>query len=273
MRKLACIVLLFIVGASVASAQHYVGIKGGYGAAQGRLYSSYGSSEGAMILGKYTGGLMWKYYSPQPVFGGIAVEMEFQQRGYRVFEGTVSDTTLYNANTRTVSSITLPLIWQPHFYLMNRKVRVWASAGVTLSYNLGIGDRYTVTQYNEPNKVDGQWDPQTSEIIEDSPYKMQTARDVRWNYGWLAGGGIGVLIGRWEVFAEGRYYYGMSDLLRTETKYQFNEDNMIRSELDNIYITMGVYFRLGKGGILEPPRSRRRAPSNTNDFRNIKLDM
>jgi hypothetical protein len=275
MRKLVCIVLLFVVGASAASAQHYIGVKGGYGAAQGRLYTSWGASEGAMTLGKYTGGLMWKYYSSQANLGGIAAELEFQQRGYRVFDGgapgvqpKVSDTTSYRANTRTVNSLTLPLIWQPHFYMMNRKVRVWASAGVTLSYNLGIGDKYTVTNYD--------WDA-TDEVqtvtSETTPYKMQTARDVRWNYGWLGGAGIGVLMDRWEFFVEGRYYYGMSDILRTKTKYQFNDEEPIRSELDNIYITMGVFFRLGKGGILAPPARRQRAPSNADDFRNIKLDM
>jgi hypothetical protein len=81
---------------------------------------------------------------------------------------------------------------------------------------------------------------------------------------------VAELSGRWEFFAEGRYYYGMSDILRTKTKYQFNEEEMIRSELDNIFITVGVAFRLGKGDILAPPARRKaRTAANDNDFRNI----
>ena len=278
---LSCI-LLSTCNLTLSTAQHYIGVKGGYGAAQGRLFSNWGTSEGAMVLGKYTTGVMWKYYSATPVVGGVSAELEYQQRGYRVFGGdgpgetfTVSDTTSYKAKTRTVSSLTLPLIWQPHAYLMNRKVRVWLSAGVTFSYNLGIGDEYTETSYVAKKVDEGNnryhWEQTATSVT--VPYKMQTARDVKWGYGWLGGGGVGVLMGRWEFFAEGRYYYGMSDILRTRTKYQFNGEELIRSELDNIYITMGVYFRLGKGGILVPPRRKRNAPSDSNDFRNIKLDM
>ncbi len=286
MRKLICIVLLVMGGASAASAQHYIGVKGGYGTARGRIYTSYGTIKGTMLWDRYTAGVMWKYYSATPTWGGIAAELEYQQRGYRALTGTgglgdapvITDSTAYRALSRTVSSITLPLIWQPHVYLMNRKVRIYASLGVSLSYNTGIGDKYTATRY-EPNKiVDDEanknmyhWGRHTV-ISETTPYKMQTARDVRWNYGWLGGAGINVIIGKWEVFAEGRYYYGMSDILRTKTKYQFDTGEVIRSELDNIYITMGVYFRLGKGGILAPPR-KRSAPTNSDDFRNIKLDM
>jgi hypothetical protein len=277
---------LLLAGTLSVSAQHYIGVKGGYGAAQGRLFTSWGVSEGAMIWNRYTGGVVWKYYSPQPVWGGLAAELEYQQRGYRVFGGSepgesfiVSDSTAYTVKTRTVSTLTLPLVWQPHLYMMDRKVRVWLSAGVTLSYNLGMGDEYTVTNYDRPEKIwDDEennryhWGPQTA-TSETVPYNMQTARDVRWNYGWLGGVGVGVLMDRWEFFVEGRYYYGMSDILRTKTKYQFNDEEPIRSELDNIYITMGVCFRLGKGGILEPPLRKRRAPSGADDFRNIKLDM
>jgi hypothetical protein len=80
-------------------------------------------------------------------------------------------------------------------------------------------------------------------------------------------------VNRLEIFAEGRYYYGMSDILRTKTRYVFNEEESIRSELDNLYITMGVTFRLGKGGILAPPLSkRRRAQAASDDFTTIKTN-
>ena len=282
MRKIVCIIIL-LLGALSASGQHYIGVKGGYGAAQGRLYNDYGAPRTAMLWNKSTAGVVWKYFSPTPTWGGVSAELEYQQRGYRTFDGGVpgnisiiiSDSTSYRIKTRTVSSLTLPLVWQPHLYMMNRKVRVWLSAGITVSYNLGMGDKYTVVRYAPEMIWDDQennryhWVSTPTETV--SSYKMQTARDVRWNYGWLGGVGVGVLSGRWEFFAEGRYYYGMSDVLRTKTKYQFNEEEPIRSELDNIFITVGVAFRLGKGGILAPPR-RRGAPAapSENDFRNIR---
>ena len=263
-----------LLGALSVSAQHYVGVKMGYGAAQGRFHTSYGKPETAMTWNKYTGGLVWKYFSPQQIVGGVSAEVEFQQRGYRTFDGgdpraiavVISDTTSYRAKTRTVSSVTVPLIWQPHLYMMNRKVRFFLSAGITVSYNTGMGDELTITDYKW-NAADR---TQTVTPVT-APYKMQTARDVRWAYGWLGGVGLSVLVNRWEIFAEGRYYYGMSDILRTKTKYLFNEEYSIRSELDNIYISLGVTFRLGKGGILAPPlRKRQATPVGDDNFRNIK---
>lgn len=247
-----------------AAAQHYVGVKGGYGAASGRFYPKY---ETSMTWGKYTGGVMWKYYSAQQVVGGVSAELEFQQRGYRLYEGLVSDTTSYIAKTRTVSSITLPLIWQPHLYLANRHIRVFLNAGVTFSYNLGINDKMTVFNYNY-NESTGQATTSTTT----TDYTMIRARDNRWNYGLCGGLGFGVLFGRWEVFAEARYYYGMSDILRNKTKYTFNEQGTIRSELDNLFVNVGFFIRIGQGGIKAPPLKRKKdkAP-DTNDFRNIKL--
>ncbi len=263
MKKLVCIVVLSVCAWS-ASAQHYIGAKVGYGAMQGRFYPV---KEGGMQWGRYTGGVMWKYYSAQQVVGGVSAELEYQMRGYKIItEGIRSDTTNYTMKTRTVSSVTLPLIWQPHLYMANRHVRLFLNAGFTLTYNLGTGDdltTFTQTVYDNGGK--------TFET-ETVPYMMETSRDVRWNYGFLGGFGVGVLFGRMEVFAEARYYYGMSDILRTKTKYVFNEEGSIRSELDNLFVTVGVFFRLGKGGIKEPPLRRARVASpNETDFRNIKI--
>ncbi len=264
-RKLTYAIIAAVMLLSLpVSAQHYIGVKGGYGGMSGRFYPKY---ETSTVWNKYTGGVIWKYYSPQQVVGGVSAELEYQMRGYRLYEGSiVSDTTSYISKTRTVNSITMPLIWQPHLYLAKRHLRVFLNAGVTLSYNLGIGDTFTVFDH----KVDNAGNVTTSTVTTD--YTMNRARDNRWNYGLCFGGGFGVLFGRWEVFAEARYYYGMSDILRNKTKYTFNEQGTIRSELDNVFFNFGFFIRLGKGGILEPPLKRNKGKqSDTNDFRNIKL--
>jgi hypothetical protein len=244
-----------------AAAQHYVGAKVGYGAASGRFYPQ---RETGMFLGNYTGGLAWKYYSDQQIIGGVGAELEFQQRGYKIYLGNPSPTTNYTL--RKVSSVTMPLIWQPHLYFFDRQLRVFLNAAFTFTYNLGIDDSMTQVRFYD----DGSGTMVSSSVT--TPYKFVTARDNRWNYGIFGGLGFGVLFGRCEVFAEARYYYGMSDIVRNYTKYQFQSE-FLRSELDNLYINVGFFFRLGKGGIKAAPlkkNNRNRSQQNTFDFRNIK---
>jgi hypothetical protein len=249
--------------ATPATAQHYVGAKLGYGAASGRFYPL---RETGMFFGNYTGGLAWKYYSEQQIVGGVGAELEFQQRGYKIFYGNKSATTDYTL--RRVNSITMPLIWQPHLYFFDRRLRVFLNAAFTVTYNLGVDDSVTEVTFRD----DGSSKMVSSSVT--TPYKFITARDNRWNYGIFGGFGFGVLFGRCEVFAEARYYYGMSDIIRNYTKYQFQSE-FLRSELDNLYINVGFFFRLGKGGIKAPPlkmntRNRDRKNQNTFDFRNAK---
>ena len=256
-------------------AQHYVGLKAGYGAAHGRFYPQ--PDKSGLMWGKTTAGLVWKYFSPQQVVGGFSAELEFQQRAFNLLrgKGVITGDEDYDGTMRTVNSITMPIMWQPHLYMINRSVRFFVSAGVTFSYNTGLGDKLTTTVY----KWDGQAKTHTPENTT-VPYNMQTARDVRWAYGWLGGVGLSVLVRRWEIFAEGRYYYGMSDILRNSTKYLFHDPGLypsqgkvLRSELDNIYISVGVTFRLGEGGILAPPlRKPRPAPAGDDSFTNIRTN-
>jgi hypothetical protein len=230
-----------------------------------------------MMLGKSTAGFVWKYFSPQQVVGGVSAELEFQQRGYRLFYGTgvLTGTGDYYETMRTVNSITLPVMWQPHLYMINRRVRFFVGLGVTFSYNTGLGEKLTSTHYKWNNETKTHT-PESTTISQ----TMQTARDVRWGYGWIGGAGLSLLVNRWEMFAEGRYYYGMGDILRTSSKFMFHDDTLyrngkvLRSELDNIYISVGVTFRLGKGGLLAPPlRKHRPAPDDDDSFTNIRATM
>jgi hypothetical protein len=258
--------LLSVALAAPAAAQHYIGAKVGYGAAGGRFYPV---KETGMFWGNFTGGIAWKYYSEQQIIGGVGAELEYQQRGYKIFNGNKSATTDYTL--RKVNSITMPLIWQPHLYFFNRRLRVFVNAAFTVTCNLGMWDSVTEVTFSD----DGSGKMVSSSVT--TPYKFITARDNRWNYGIFGGGGFGVLFGRFEVFAEARYYYGMGDIIRNYTKYTFQYD-FLRSELDNLYINVGFFFRLGKGGIKAPPlklgdRDRRKKNQDTNDFRNIKLSF
>lgn len=274
MRKFRVIIAIIALCTAVpAFGQHYVGVKGGYGAAMGRFYTK--PKKSALVVGKYTGGVSWRYFSPLRVFGGVGVDLEWQQRGYRLSDGPggVTAADSYTTTERTVSSVTMPLVWYPHFYLARRHLRVYGVAGVSVSYNTGIGDRVTTTEYLYSAGTGTQTSTSTT-----ADYRMNTARDVRWGYGWLGGAGFEVMAGRWSVAAEGRYYFGMSDVLRNKVKYPFHEGSYasqfpLRSELDNIFITVGVYCRLGRGGILAPPRRARQQGTGAANFRNIKPNL
>lgn len=230
--------LFLLLGAGGVRAQHYVGIRAGYGSGSVRIFPP---TETGMIWGLYSGGVSWKYYSPVKYVGAVEADLEFMQRGYKElmkggFPYLPDDTT--TTYHRTVNSLMLPLIWQPHFYFFKRTMRVFINLGLTFSYN--IDSRY-------------EWHSEWSGLLESKPYRMELTRDNRWGYGLCGGAGIGFLLGRLELMFEGRYYFGYSDILKNRNKY---EDNPLRSPLDNINISVGLYWRLGKGGILSAPSDR-----------------
>ena len=232
------ILLLSLLGAERGLAQHYVGVRAGYGSGSVRIFPP---TETGMIWGLYSGGISWKYYSRVKYVGAVEADFEFMQRGYKeLIKGGFSylpndTTTTYH---RSINSLMLPLIWQPHFYFFQRTMRVFINLGLTFSYN--IDSRY-------------EWHSEWSGLLESKPYPMEITRDNRWGYGLCGGAGMGFLMGRFELMFEGRYYFGYSDILKNRNKY---EGNPLRSPLDNINISVGLYWRLGKGGILSAPSDR-----------------
>jgi len=70
--------------------------------------------------------------------------------------------------------------------------------------------------------------------------------------GRAGGAGLAVLIGRFEVSAGARYYFGYSDILRNRNKYYDNAvdgaENPFwytpqRSPMDNLMVRIGVAYR------------------------------
>lgn len=209
-------------------AQHYIGVRGGWGGGSSRLVPA---RETGTEWGLYSGGLSYKFYTDSKFVGGIQADLQYMGRGYMYDQFRDSDTSYH----RTVNSLELPFMWQPHFYIMRRHARVYLNLGVYMSYHLD-------SEYYWKSKRDG--------IYHRSEYEMKNTRDNRWGYGLCGGGGISVLIRRFEVAFEARYYYGYADILKNKTKYQ---GNPLRSPLDNINMSMAVYYRLSKEGIRSAP--------------------
>ncbi len=223
-------------GMETLHAQHYIGVKGGFGGGTSRFFPK---EEMGTVWGLYSGGISWKYYSYERYLGGVEADLLFMQQGYRhytLLDNLPGDTTTYME--REINSFVLPIFWQPHFYFFQRKVRLYLNLGVTFSYNMN-------SQYK--------WYSAEKGLLESKIYHMELTRDNRWGYGLVGGAGIGMSFGRVEAVVEGRYYFGYSDILKNRNKY---ESNPLRSPLDNIQISAGIYIRLGKGGILAPPSKR-----------------
>lgn len=250
MRK-ALLYILVAVGTLVLSldqveAQHYVGIRGGAGSGNARFEPK---EEMEAVWGMPSFGVAWKYYSPERVVGGIGAELMFIRRGYKILTQELenpndpdSELKTVRSYERTINSVMLPLIWQPHGYLFDRRVRVFLNLAVTFSYNLN--SKYVDIDHE-------------NNITDKGTYKMMTTRDNRFDYGLFGGAGISWLINRWEITGEFRYHFGFGDILRNPNKYKGNPQ---RSPLDGMQFQMGVYYRLGKGGILSPRHPRYRPP-------------
>ncbi len=223
---------ILTIGAMLLSgslcAQHYIGVRGGWGGGSSRLVPA---RETGTEWGLYSGGLSYKFYTDSKFVGGIQADLQYMGRGYMYDQFRDADTSYH----RTVNSLELPFMWQPHFYILRRHARVYLNLGVYMSYHLN-------SEYYWKSKREG--------IYHRDEYEMKNTRDNRWGYGLCGGGGISVFIRRFEVAFEARYYYGYSDILKNKTKYQ---GNPLRSPLDNINLSMAVYYRLSKEGIRSAP--------------------
>ncbi|MDL2320282.1 PorT family protein [Alistipes sp. OttesenSCG-928-B03] len=233
---------LFVFAAALcfggqAQAQHYVGIRGGYGSGTSNFTPP---EDMGTAWGLYNGGVSWKFYTSEPFVGGVEIDAIYMQQGFRRYytrKEMVGDeerevrTGYYQ---RTVNSVMVPLFWQPHLYMFRQRMRVFANLGVTFSYNESSREKTVVYDTGQKTEND---------------YEMLTTRDNRWGYGLCGGGGISWAAGRLETFVECRYYFGYSDILRNRNKY---ESNPLRSPLYGLQFSAGVFWRLGKGGIRSP---------------------
>lgn len=242
---------LFVAGS--AAAQHTLGFTAGYGMATGRLDPQ---QEMRAMWGSYTAGVTWRYYGTQRFVGGFGIDLEFLQQGFSFATNAsmVEEKADYRYYTRHINSLMLPIVWQPHFYMLRNRIRVYLEAAATFSYQLSS------TYENEDAKAAGQADWQ-------GDYRLKTVRDNRLGYGLAGGGGVALLIRRFEINVRARYYFGLSDVVRNRNKYADNgidgPENPfwatpMRSPLDNLTISVGLSYRFNREGFSTwKPRPKR----------------
>ncbi len=258
------------------SAQHTIAVTGGGGFSNARLYPA---QDMIPIWGTYSTGISWRYYSMPRFVGCIGIDVELMQRGYSY----VPYTFLYKDNpnypnkrsmphyTRKYHSIMVPIVWQPHFYLFKRHLRVYLEAAPTFCYNFASkfynNESYTINGTNIADPVSGK-------------YEFRSERDNRFSFGLAAGVGFDLLFGQFEIGVRGRYDFGFSDILRNRNKYYDNSADMaskpgenpfsltpLRSPVDNLNISLKVGFRIGKAGFKEWEWKRPNFPKNKEVFK------
>ena len=238
--------LLFVVRG--AEAQHTLGVIAGYGMGSGRFEPK---QETRAIWGLYSGGLTWRYYGHQRFVGGFGVDLEFQQQAYsfatNASQVDEKETANYLYYMRRINSVVLPVVWQPHVYLLLNHVRVYLEAAATFSYNFSSTweqEYFLNTETREKGTYGGD-------------YAFKVPRDNRWGYGLAGGAGISFLIRRFELNFRARYYFGYSDIVRNRNRYYDNSDDgsenpfyttPMRSPLDNLMISVGLNYRFNKEG-------------------------
>jgi len=227
-----------LLTAMAARAQHTVGVFGGFGTGTARFYPA---QETKSVGGRFSGGFMWRYYSATRFVGCVGADLEWLQRGYAYAPNAsiTENEADYLYYTRKLNSVMLPIVWQPHFYLARHHLRVYLEAALTFSYNFDSSYVNDIARSSGLEPWHGK-------------YTFKTVRDNRWGYGLAGGAGLAVLVGRFEVSAGARYYFGYSDILRNRNKYYDNTQDgtenpfwytPLRSPLDNLTVRIGVAYR------------------------------
>ncbi len=250
MKRLLILILATLCCSAQLSAQNTFGVTYGYGSSKVRAYPSYKTKS---LYGLTTISAQWRNYTPELFIGCFGIDLEYMQRGFAYAPYTATNNTdgdkdesdlLYYR--RHINSIMMPILWQPYVYLFHNRVRIFADAAITLSYNFSSryeNDLYASTSVAGDNSWKGEYD-------------MRTERDNFWGYGLAFGGGLSYLHGRFEFQASARYYFGYSDILKARQKYYTNTSDSaaenpfgytpMRSPLDNVNIKVGVSYRVGK---------------------------
>lgn len=270
--KIVTFVFIFsVVAVAESSAQHTIAVTGGSGFATARPYPDQVMKP---IWGTYQAGFSWRYYSMPRFIACFGIDVELLQRGFSFAPYPYKYETKkeYRYYTRTLNSIMIPIVWQPHFYLFKKHLRVYLEAAPTFSFN--FASKFHNDEKHSIN-INGTVDAPIS-----GKYEFRTERDNRFSYGLRGGAGFDLIFGQFEFGVRAMYDFGYSDILRNRNKYYSNNLDSItkpgenpfyytplRSPLDNLTISVKLGFRIGKAGFKEWEWKRPPFPKNKEVFK------
>ena len=268
---LTLVLALSVAVVAESSAQHTIAVTGGTGFATARPYPA---QEMKPIWGTYQAGFSWRYYSMPRFVACFGIDVELLQRGFSFapYPYLYENKKDYKYYTRKLNSIMVPIVWQPHFYLFKKHLRVYLEAAPTFSFNFS-------SKFHNDEKYSIKLDGSVSAPIS-GEYEFRAERDNRFSYGLRGGAGFDLIFGQIEVGVRAMYDFGFSDILRNRTKYYGNQLDSetkpgenpfyytpLRSPLDNLTISMKVGFRIGKAGFKEWDWKKSNLPKNKEVFK------
>lgn len=273
-RLVKILTLAFLLSLAISyesSAQHTLALTGGTGFATARPYPA---QEMKPIWGTYQAGISWRYYSMPRFIACFGIDVELLQRGFSFapYPYLYENKKDYKYYTRTINSIMVPIVWQPHAYLFKKHLRVYLEAAPTFSFNFASKfhneEKYSI-------KLDGSVPAPVS-----GKYEFRPERDNRFSYGLRGGAGFDLIFGQFEFGVRAMYDFGYSDILRNRNKYY---DNLLdselkpgenpfyytplRSPLDNLTVSVKLGFRIGKEGFQEWYWKKPAFPKNKEVFK------
>ncbi len=128
-------IALLIGTLTTLQAQHTFGVMGGYGSGSESIYPAV---EGRGVYGLMNFGVSWRSYTAERYVGCFGIDLQYMQRGfsYSPYASNALEGEELFYYTRTINSIVMPIVWQPHVYIANRRVRVFLEAAATFSYDV-----------------------------------------------------------------------------------------------------------------------------------------
>ncbi len=251
MKRAIILTLAAIIATTTLHAQHTLGFMAGWGSGGDSIYPAV---ENRSTYGLINAGVSWRTYSESLVVGCFGVDLQYIERAFSFSPSSaqvVEGEQLYYY-TRRINTIMVPIVWQPHFYMVERRVRVFGEAAATISYD--ISSTYNNDFQRQIEIKNGTFDPDAKYS---GKYEYMTARDNRFGYGLFGGGGVALLFGKYEIVGRVRYYIGLSDVVRNRNKYYSNNNDgyenpftltPIRSSLNGLSASFGVNYHFGPSG-------------------------
>lgn len=221
---LLTLVIPVLRGSQISAQTHYssrVSLGAKAGVDFSRVFFNPSVKQG-MLLGGVTGFSV--RYIEENHFGLIA-ELNFEQRGWKEnFEGAP-----YNYS-RTINYLQIPLL--AHIYF-GRRGRFFFNAGPEIGFVLGSSSK-------------SNFDPYNISSLPDFPIKHKNTQErtmdvnQKIDFGISAGlGGEFFAIPRHSIYLEGRFYYGLGNVLKSGRQENFNASNSM-----SIMVTLGYWFRI-----------------------------
>lgn len=228
-KGLSVFILIFVLFSSLLPAQtHYssnvsIGVKGGIDLS--RVFFT-PSVKQSFILGG-NAGVTFRYIEENHF--GIIAELNLEQRGWK--ESFKENDKVYPFSyQRTLNYIQIPFL--AHIYF-GRRGRFFFNAGPEIGYMIGESTKSNFN-YNDLSSVSGF----PSRARTTAQYAIKAGKKL--DFGISAGlGGEFSLNKRNSIYIEGRFYYGLGNVVKSGRKETFRGSNSM-----SVMLSAGYWFRI-----------------------------